>query len=197
LNVDRREASPGWAARLTLALLTVLAALLMPSRGDVVAEDLALQDPTLASALEVLDGSPWTGDIRGVLTANHVNLQFVPMATGVYARYNVGRRTIEIDDRWSDADRTTIAAVIAHEATHARDAASGYLDGGPSACVDSEIHAFRTSALFWSGVYGRSGKPGVTDDLERQLNLIAERELIDPDGLDQLVRQAYATQCGR
>jgi hypothetical protein len=134
--------------------------------------------------------------LRAVLETNRVAVKFVPMATGVYARYSVARHVIEIDDRWVDTDAATLAAVLAHEATHAQDAVSGYLSsGGGSACIDSEVRAFRTSALFWLGQYGVTGKVGPLNDLERQLNAIAERQVHDPLGLENLVRQTYTQQC--
>jgi hypothetical protein len=115
---------------------------------------------------------------------------------GIYARYSVARHVIEIDGRWEDSDETTLAAVIAHEATHAQDAVSGYLaSGGASACIDSEVRAFTTSALFWINRYGDAGKPEPTTELDRQLNSIADRELHDPPGLQALVRQTYSQQC--
>jgi hypothetical protein len=105
---------------------------------------------------------------------------------------------IEIDDRWGDTDAVTLAAVIAHEATHTQDAVSGYLaSGGASACIDSEVRAFRTSALFWIDVHGRAGKLQPVNELERQLNSIAQRQLTDPAGLEDLVRQTYSQQCNR
>jgi hypothetical protein len=86
--------------------------------------------------------------------------------------------------------------VVAHEATHAADAVSGYLaTGGASACIDSEVRAFRNSAAFWLDVYGKQGKPEAQNDLERQLNSIAERLQRDPAGLELLVRQTYSQQC--
>jgi hypothetical protein len=118
------------------------------------------------------------------------------MTPGVYARYSVARHVIEIDDRWTETDDVTLAAVIAHEATHAQDAVSGYLaSGGASACIDSEVRAFRTSALFWIGQYGHVGKMDPQNELERQLNSIADRQVRDPLGLDDLVRQTYSQQC--
>jgi hypothetical protein len=158
---------------------------------------LPAHDARVLQALALLDASPATNQLRSVLDRNRVTVQFVQMAPGVYARYSVARHAIEIDNRWSDADSITIAAVIAHEATHAQDAVSGYLTGeSPNACIDSEIRAFRTSALFWLDVYGATGKPLVADELDRQLNLVAERQLRDPHGLEDLVRQTYSTQCG-
>jgi hypothetical protein len=75
---------------------------------------------------------------------------------------------------------------------------SGYLaSGGASACLGSEVAAFRTSALFWLDQYGRAGKPAPLNELERQLNAIAERQSGDPLGLEDLVRQTYVQQCGQ
>jgi hypothetical protein len=171
-------------------------AVLFPPSSSVGAEDMSAYDPRVADALSMLDASPSTSQLRAVLDSNQVEIHFVPMAPGVYARYSVARHVIEIDDRWSSSDTVTLAAVIAHEATHAQDAVSGYLSaGGSAACIDSEVRAFRNSALFWIGQFGALGKPDVADELDRQLNSIADRELRDPRGLDDLVRQTYTQQC--
>jgi len=181
--------------RLLLAFAAVLAGILAPSAGAG-AEDLPSYPPQISAALDLLDQVPATAGLRGVLATNQVDVHFVPMAPGVYARYSVLRHVIEIDDRWIDSDTTTLAAVIAHEATHAQDAVSGFLaSGGQSACIDSEIRAFRTSALFWIAEYGPAGKPDAQTDLDLQLNSIADREAHDPTGLETLVRQTYSQQC--
>jgi hypothetical protein len=183
--------------RLFVAVAALLAALLAPNTTTSAgAEDLASYDHHVMDALTLLDNSAATNQLHAVLDSNRVRIQFVPMAPGIYARYSVARHIVEIDQRWSDADTTTLAAVIAHEATHAQDAVSGYLSsGGSSACIDSEIRAFRASALFWLDLYGGLGKLNAEDDLERQLNLIADRQLRDPHGLEDLVRQTYTSQC--
>jgi hypothetical protein len=181
--------------RLFLAVAALLAALLAPDMS-VGAEDLASYDHRVVGALDLLDSTPATNRLRGVLDANRVRIQFVPMAPGIYARYSVVRHVVEIDQRWIDVDTTTLAAVLAHEATHAEDAVNGYLaSGGAAACIDSEIRAFRTSAQFWIELFGGPGKPDAEGDLDRQLNLIAERQLRDPQGLEELVRQTYSSQC--
>jgi hypothetical protein len=188
-------ALPRVLSRGLIALCSLLAAVFVP-HAHVGAEDLPAYDPRVASALSLLDASPATSQLRSVLDGNHVDVHFVPMAPGVYARYSVGRHVIEIDDRWIDADDVTLAAVIAHEATHAQDAVSGYLaDGGATACIESEVRAFRTSALFWIAQYGPAGKPDALTELDRQLNSIADRQRRDPQGLENLVRQTYSQQC--
>jgi len=178
-----------------LVALSAVALLVAPN-GNVGSEDMPAYDPRVEIALSLLDASPATNQLRSVLDGNQVAVRFIPMAPGVYARYSVARHVIEIDDRWMDSDNITLAAVIAHEATHTRDAVSGYLaTGGASACIDSEVRAFRTSALFWISVYGSVGKPDATNELDRQLNSIADRQLRDPRGLEDLVRQTYSAQC--
>jgi hypothetical protein len=176
-------------------VIALLAAVIGPNTY-VGAEDLPEYDPRVEHALTLLDASPATIQLRGVLDNNHVGVRFQPMGPGVYARYSVARHVIEIDDRWVDADEITLAAVIAHEGTHTQDAVSGYLSsGGASACIDSEVRAFRTSALFWLEQYGAMGKAGPLNELERQLNSIADRQARDPQGLEALVRQTYTQQC--
>jgi hypothetical protein len=178
-----------------IGLATLVASLLAPS-GRVGAENLPTTDVRVLSALSMLDTSPATMHLRTVLDTNQVAIRFVPMAPGVYARYNVARHTIEIDERWMGDDQITLAAVIAHEATHAQDAVSGYLtSGGASACIDSEVRAFRTSALFWIDKYGPAGKPDPQNELDTQLNSVAARQQRDPRGLEDIVRQTYNQQC--
>lgn len=178
-----------------LAVLAVVGGLVGP-HARVGAEDLPTYDPRVEQALTLLDASVATTQLRGVLDSNRIAIHYVPMGAGVYARYSVVRHVIEIDDRWLDTDEITLAAVIAHEATHTQDAVSGYLSsGGASACIDSEVRAFRTSALFWLDQYGSAGKLAPLNDLERQLNSIADRQLRDPQSLEALVRQTYTPQC--
>jgi hypothetical protein len=184
--------------RALVGLVALVWATLVPSvlAGPAFSETLGAYDERMSIVVSLLDTAPSTVPLHGVLDANHVTIDFVSMAPGIYARYSVARHVIEIDDRWADADQVTLAAVIAHEATHAADAVSGYLaTGGAPACIDSEVRAFRASALFWLSVYGPLGKPVAENDLERQLNSIAERQQKDPAGLEQLVRQTYSQQC--
>ena len=178
-----------------VALIALVGAILAP-HAQAGAAGLVGHDERVQRALDLLDGSPATNQLRAVLENNQVDVRFIPMAPGVYARYSVARHVIEIDDRWEDSDDLTLAAVIAHEATHAQDAVSGYLaSGGASACIDSEVRAFGTSALFWLSEYGPAGKLNAVTELERQMNSIAERRQRDPSGLEALVRQTYSQQC--
>jgi hypothetical protein len=190
--------APHALARGLIGLAALAAAVFTPPNARVGAEDLPSSDEHVLGALALLDASPATTHLLGVLEANRVAIHFVSMAPGIYARYSVARHTIEIDDRWMDGDEITLAAVIAHEATHAQDAVSGYLsNGGADACTDSEVRAFRTSALFWIDRYGPNGKLDPQNDLDRQLNAVADRQQRDPLGLDDLVRQTYHQQCAR
>jgi hypothetical protein len=186
-----------WAGlgRGLLVLAGLVAGLFAPNTY-VGAQDLPVYDPQVRAALALLDASATTSDLRAVLDRNRVSVRFVPMAPSTYARYSVARHVIEVDERWTDADTVTLAAVLAHEATHAQDAVSGYLaSGGASACIDSEVRAFRTSARFWLDRYGQTGKPAPQNELEHQLNAIGDRQRGDPNGLDDLVRQTYVQQC--
>jgi hypothetical protein len=180
-----------------IGLAALMASLLVPN-ARVGAEDLPVADVRVAGALSLLDTSPATTQLRAMLDSNRIAIHFVSMAPGLYARYSVVRHSIEIDDQWMDGDQITLAAVIAHEGTHAQDAVNGYLTrGGASACIDSEVRAFRTSALFWIDEYGPRGKSDPQNELDRQLNLVADRQQRDPRGLEDLVRQTYVQQCSR
>jgi hypothetical protein len=182
--------------RVLLVAIAAVVALAAPSGAGAGATDAPYYDERVTSALDLLAARPETADLPLVLETSQVGIQFAPMAAGVYARYSVQRRIIEIDSRWTDAEPETLAAVIAHEATHAQDAVSGYLaSGGANACIDSEVRAFRASARFWLAVFGPSGKPDVDNDLERQLNLIAQRQSVEPASLEAVVRRTYTGQC--
>ena len=184
------------ALALALAVLTTVLTPLGAAADEMLSPNDAVA-PSVGSALDLLAVSPSATALRQELDDNGVAIVFVPMAPGLYARYSVVRHTIEIDDRWQDADPRTLAAVISHEAVHAHDAVSGYLaSGGASACIDSEIRAFTMSAQVWTEEFGPGGKPDPANDLERQLNLITQQERRDPAGLEALIRQAYVDQCG-
>src|SRR5437763_10257549 len=86
-----------------IALCSLVAAVFAPN-AHVGAEDLPAYDPRVENALSMLDLSPATNQLRSVLDSNHVDVHFVPMPPGLYARYSVGRPVIVIDDRWLDAD---------------------------------------------------------------------------------------------
>jgi hypothetical protein len=149
------------------------------------------------AALDVLSQTEPTAELRAVLDSNGVAYRFVSMPPGTFAHYSVNQKTVEMDLRLVDEDPVTLAALLAHEATHARDAVSGYLSiGTADACIDSELRAFRTSAQFWTEMYGPAGKPDANDDLEKQMNLIATYELREPAQLEHLIRQTYVNQCG-
>jgi hypothetical protein len=179
-----------------LALLCAALAALFAPNTYVGAGAVPVYDQQVLTALSLLDTSPATNQVRSVLYSNRVAVHFVSMAPSAYARYSVPRHVIEIDEQWQDVDPVTLAAVLAHEATHAQDAVSGYLaTGGAPACIDSEVKAFRTSALFWADEYGRPGKPEPRNDLEVQMNAISQRQFGDPLGLEDLVRHTYVQQC--
>lgn len=181
----------------SLVTLASLVAALVAPHANVGAQPLPRYDERILAALDLLESSRATDRLRASLENDRVSIEFARMPTGVYARYSLGRHAIEIDSHWQDADTVTLAAVIAHEATHAQDAVSGNLSsGGGAACIDSELRAFRTSALFWLDTYGSLGKPDASTDLERQMNSIADRQLHDPLSLETLVRHTYSQQCG-
>ena len=93
--------------RVFLGLAALLLAILVPT-ASVGAEDLLTNDQRLLDALALLDANPHTDQLRGVLESNHVHVQFVPMASGVYARYSVTRHVVDIDEKWADTDTVTL-----------------------------------------------------------------------------------------
>ena len=185
-----------WTAPLAV-LTTAAAAILAFHVWQVGPATRPTTPPEVREALDVLGGHQATAQLRDMLDHNQVSYQFVSMSPGMFARYTVNRKTIDIDLRLRDEDKLTLAALLAHEAVHAQDAVDGYLStGGADACIGSELRAFRTSGLFWTEVYGPAGKVDANDELEQQLNLIADRALHDPSALEQMVRLAYVNQCG-
>ena len=196
MGASVRAAHVPLALRVAL-LLSALVLMGSVTARNAVAEGLSSADMRLNAAVGVIAADPATSHLPEVLAVNGIRVAFVQMAPSIYARYSTVRKSIEIDQRWESADVETLAAVIAHEAVHAEDAVNGYLASGAApACIGSEVRAFRTAATLWLSLYGPQGKPSADDELVRQLNLIAQRQLTDPTGLEQLVRQAYVDQCG-
>lgn len=176
-------------------MAVLLLALVRPQTAR--AEDLARVAPVeVRGALQVLSEVESTRPLLAALESNGVRIQFSQTPAGIFARYSVAKRTIDVDQKWVGAQSETLAAVLAHESVHAVDAVNGYLSaGGSSACLDSEVRAFRASAQLWVTLYGPTGKADAADELDRQMNLIAVRQSQDPGGLETLVRQVYTDQC--
>lgn len=178
------------------ALLAILAAALWPLPG-VAAGDLDPQADLVNQALGLLAADASTANLPKVIAANHVRISFMVLPPGTFGQYVLGQHLIAVDRTWSSASAVDVAAVLAHEATHASDDVSGYLSTNHvDSCVGSEVHAFRASAQFWTDYYGPQGKPDPQDEIEQQMNLLASREATDPAGLATIIRQTYHDQCG-
>ena len=179
-------------ARSLIGLVALLAALLAAERVGSARKTCRRPTRACSARSTLLDASPATVQLRGVLDSNRVAIRFVPMAPGLYARYSVARHTIEIDDRWMDDDHD-------HAGRGDRprgDARPGRRERLPGQRRRERVHRLRGSRVPHVGaVLDRpvrsDGKPDPQNDLDRQLNSVADRQQRDPLGLEDLVRQTY------
>jgi hypothetical protein len=114
---------------------------------------------------------------------------------GVGAVWQPLENRITIGAQYRTSSAEGIAGVLVHEATHAYDHYRGRDSGTVQDCYDLEGRAFANQARFWETLFGRGGKPGATDPLERQLNNILFVVNEKPLTFAVELLQVYRHQC--
>ena len=83
------------------------------------------------------------------------NANFFPVEIGVtssteaIAYFNSRHFTIQLSEEIMSAEPESIAAVLMHEPTHAKQMIDGRLTGQQIDCYDGEVEAFEDAALFF------------------------------------------------
>jgi hypothetical protein len=123
-----------------------------------------------------------------------------PERSGVWAHYDADARVMVVAVSLAGADPRTLAALISHEAVHARDTQAGQgqaptrATGG--ACFAGEAEAMRTELAVWQELFGPQGKAPAEHAYEREQNTALARYLSAPDRYWDRVATAYARVCG-
>ncbi len=181
-------------------LLAQMLAVPAPDGGTVQA------DAALAPAVRLLasldEGRPLVqtladGGVRLVMAVAVVdNGDTEPLAA-----YRPTRRMIVVSPRVRGMDPATVATLLAHEASHARDQLSGTMDreleayGATEACYVWEERATLTELYVWQATQRQDGSPAPANAYETFLTDALARYYADPDAFAATVRALYAGQC--
>ncbi|MCL4533714.1 MAG: hypothetical protein M1370_00945 [Bacteroidetes bacterium] len=139
-------------------------------------------DPALRRPLDILYGSKVGRHLVEIIEENHVPVvmeQSDNVTRPAYFQYfKKGGEvfsesaSIHLNTRWYGSDPKALAAILAHEATHADIFFTRVVPGGDELpCPDEERQAYSTGAQLWQELYGPRGKLTPADDLDRELNL--------------------------
>jgi hypothetical protein len=167
-------------------------------------------DPALAPALVSLAGVDEGRALLQALADAGVRLV---IAVGVapeadatterLAEYRPATRMIVLSPRVRDMDAGTVATLLAHEASHVRDDASGTLArergalGTVEACYTGEVRATLTELYVWQAVTGPVGNALPANEYEAFLDDALGAYYRDPEGYLPVVRALYAPLCER
>ena len=167
-------------------------------------------DPALAPALGVLAG---VDEGRALLQALAAAARLGHYRDGHHqphlrvrerlAEYRLPTRAIVLSPRVRAMEPGTVATLLAHEASHVRDNASGTLAreqeafGPVEACYTGEVHATLTELYVWQAIHGADGKPRPANEYETFLDDALASYYRDPEGYLPLVRALYAPLCER
>jgi hypothetical protein len=185
-------AAPAWAQ--SAAQTDGLATYTTPSGATV------RVDARLVAGLDVLRQLAAGRELLEALGRGGVSVAMAPEPLGVWAHYDADARLMIVDVSLAGADPRTLAALISHEAVHARDTQAGQRQaptratGG--ACFAGEAEAMRTELAVWQELFGPQGKAPAEHAYEREQNTALARNLSAPDRYWDRVAAAYARVCG-
>jgi hypothetical protein len=115
---------------------------------------------------------------------------------GAWGLFIPSSHRIVLDESLADESPQAIAPVLGHEADHARDTFQYGPPRSEAACYTFEITAFVLEARIWASLYGPSGKPDPSTDLETELNLILQTSRTRPNTLIGSIKDNYQAECG-
>jgi hypothetical protein len=167
-------------------------------------------DPALARALGVLAGVDEGRALLQALADGGVRLvvavAVAPEVDGSnerLAEYRLTTRMIVLSPLVRGMEPATVAALLAHEASHVRDYASGTLAreqealGSVAACYTGEVRATLTELYVWQAIHGPMGRLRPSNEYEAFLDEALAGYYRDPEGYLAVVRALYAPLCER
>ncbi|MBM4417473.1 MAG: hypothetical protein FJ033_04080 [Chloroflexi bacterium] len=154
-----------------------------------------LSDPLLSAALEATRRSAIGRELLS--RGKHEGIAFVwaPMAEEYGAMYSARASWIAINRRWVGAHPDAIAALIAHEVSHAADYAEGKPIWSGTGCFETEFDAFRRQSEVWVQLDGLVRR--ARDDLDRQHSSITNLVRQGNDAFHSRISRLYERECAR
>jgi hypothetical protein len=147
------------------------------------------------AVLALLPLEPARALVRGA-AEDGVVVGVVELPRSARGAYSPRRRAVVIADSLMDSTAWVRAAVLVHELQHAADHRAGLLPTRvPQECVRSEETAFRTTAQFWTWLWG-DRLPPATDEMHQSINQITQASRDAPDRFARGIAEAYHGSCG-
>jgi endonuclease YncB( thermonuclease family) len=151
-------------------------------------------NPQIIPALQALQADPVGKEVLSSVNEFPVEIGISTLPHGVLGVHVFRLYTIQLSEDIMDAPPESIAAVLAHELTHAKQMIDAGIKDSDLGCYDMEVQAFEVTAKYWSDLYGANGKRQSTHWLDDTLN--ANLRDFNNRRIAQNVRRAYGHECG-
>lgn len=151
-------------------------------------------DDALSQPLDLLAANPAGRDLAAALRSAGVQVSFEEVPA--IALFTPSRLNVAVNPSWRGADPKTLAAVLAHEASHLADYLRGADMRSSAGCYRTEYAAFEAQAQVWRGFYGPDGKAQPTTVLDMELNRILMEMTQNPQGFATSIAATYSRECG-
>ena len=179
---------------MALAVL-LLVSLLAPSSVDVHRRLVPAWEALLA--VTERDGTPHGAAYELTAREAGVRIMLVAGLARGQAGYYRAHRVVGVDPSLLPEDPRAVAAILAHELTHAAQHAAARRGTSPTDCFEAETDAFERQAVVWLLSWPEGGLPERTD-VERELSLVARTyQDAGPAGIRRLVETSppYRERC--
>ena len=149
-------------------------------------------DPEVAPILAALDADRLGNEILQAVNAFPVEIGLSAQRPGALASFSPRYYSIQLSPEIMAAEPSSVAGVLIHELSHARNMIKKLADGTVIGCFEDEDKAFETTALYWAALFP-NGKQRPTHWLDRELNenLTQYRRGL----IDARVRETYGHEC--
>jgi hypothetical protein len=158
-------------------------------------------DARLVPGLDVLRQLEVGRELVDALGQAGVTVRFGAEPRGVWAHYDSAARLIVVDESLAAADPRTLAALLSHEAVHARQTQAGAqgiaarATAGMGTCYADEIQAVDLELQVWQALMGPQGKQPADHAYEREENAALARYLAAPAQFWERLTATYARVC--
>lgn len=153
-------------------------------------------DPALASAvnaLKTLDEGRW---LLKVAADHQIVVAEDYTGPGVLGSFDPGTGDVVISTDLEDTSAYARASVLAHELSHANNAAAGIASDTPIQCYKEEAQAFTRQSQIWTALWNNNLPSGQIDQYHAELNDIATTVTSDPQGFATQLVSRYRSECG-
>jgi len=151
-------------------------------------------NPRVVPTLKSLDSTSMGKELLSTVNHFPVEMGVVRLPRGVLGAMLPRFYSVQLSEEIMDAPPESIAGVLIHELTHAKQTINaGLLDLDPG-CYENEIEAFEVTAQYWATLYGPNGKKNPVHQLDNQLNMNLRE--YNNQRIATNVRRAYGHECG-